>query len=442
MRHFVIFSLLSALTIFSVLILSAGLLTIPVSSVFSNVMGHCFFLLVLWVALECVCKRWKDSVGRYEVFVLMALCLVAHLGFIRLLPALGYSGLYAPWDPMTTAKCMDGGGIRVTHVLRNQYWCNYEVFLSAAATIFGGKIAMAQCINALAHVAVIYPIFMLSRHIAGIGVARFVSLLVAFSPTLFFYTAVLTSENLSAAFMCFSGYLMLRAFSEEALGRRMTVGLIFLAGVALGISHLFKSITIVYVVASFALLFIGLIWRVRGVVLAGGLVALVLLPVCQLTRNRGQAFLSEVVGKQELKTTISGSWQIFYELYLGLNLESDGQYRHPRFLKFMATPHESVGQLVWETMRRDYRDYPAMMVRKFANIHGSPNRPHGSMAYLREAFRNVRGHASMPEWMAQSADAGTLCFQIFFFLGGVPLLSLHRVCCRHLSFWNLPLLSS
>ena len=43
MRRFVIFSLLSALTIFSVLILSAGLLTIPVSSVFSNVMFYLLF---------------------------------------------------------------------------------------------------------------------------------------------------------------------------------------------------------------------------------------------------------------------------------------------------------------------------------------------------------------------------------------------------------------
>ena len=179
---FLVNAVLCVAVAFSVAMLAATVCTTSGASFADGALPFSLLIATLWMAFE-YSGRANSFVYRNEIWILMVIVLLSFLFCISILPALGQSCLYAPWDPKTALECMGKGKIVITHELRNQAWANYEVFLSLLSIVFGGTLSVAQTANAIAHTVVLYPIFVLSERICGRRMARLVVLLAAFLPS-------------------------------------------------------------------------------------------------------------------------------------------------------------------------------------------------------------------------------------------------------------------
>ena len=424
--------LVAALTIlFALLVFSAGVASMRAS--WLDCLAYAVVMMVLWTTLERCGKSWSFFSVRVEAWVIVAAVFFVHLAFIRVLPALGHEPLSAAWDARAAVRSIEAGRICYTHAVRNQSWCNYEVLLSAMGVMFGGGYQLGQVLNALTCALLVFPVSVLSSEIGGRRMARLTALTMGFSPALLMYSKLLSGEFLSAMLMGTAGYFLFDAF--RAPKRRGGAASLVLCGVLIGLSQLFKPISVVFLFAMCALGAVLFVmtrdWK-RRTVLVGSV--LLVMGTCRLSTGISQNAISAFVGDVRLTTAVSEAPTLMYELVLGFNPETDGTYSGKLAREFLALDATRRRSFVMDRVCRDWRCYPGLMVRKFVNIHGSPNRPHGAVSNFVLSFRDYPklGRSHAPAWVEPLSDSGALFFRILFLMGATGLaLSLRR----SVSFW-------
>lgn len=414
---FLVNAVLCVAAVFSVAMLAATVCTtsVGVASFADGVLPFLLLIATLWTAFE-YSGRVNGFVYRNEIWILMVIVLLSFLFCISILPALGQSCLYAPWDPKTALECMGKGKIVITHELRNQAWANYEVFLSLLSIVFGGTLSVAQTANAIAHTVVLYPIFALSERICGRRMARLVVLLAAFLPSVYFYAFVLNSENISSCLIMFAGYFVLTAFRREStLGTALLQA--FFAGFFLGVSHLFKGITVVFVTALFGIAAIACLrLTAKAFVVKVVFFVLLMIPMYMGTKYVAQKTVALLAGKPELCMAVAESSPLLYELTLGFNVASMGHYNHRLCQQFLKLSEEERWSFFKNRVKNDWRKYPEFMVKKFARIHGAPTQQAGSSVYFSWTFIDSKGKNRSPAFLLEWGDAGSLVFKFLFIM--------------------------
>lgn len=420
-------TLLCVAVAFSVAVLVATVCTMSVTSFVSGVLPFLFLIAVLWIVFEYY-GRVNSFIYRNEIWFLMVIVFLSFIFCISILPALGQSCLHAPWDPKTALQSMGKGRIFITHDLRNQAWANYEVFLSLLSIVFGGTLSVAQIANALAHTLVLYPIFMLSETICGRRLARLTVLFAAFLPSVYQYTFVLNGENISSCLIMFSGYFVVSIFYRDS-SLKMTLFQAFFAGLFLGLSHLFKGISIVFVVAFWGVAIISCIrCQTRMFVTRVVVAVLLMISMWITTKYVTQKMIAYVSGEPGLCVAIKDSSPLLYELTLGFNIASMGHYDHRLCKQFLKLPEKERWSFLKSRIMRDWRQYPGFMVEKFKRVHGAPAQHHSSSAYFSWTFIDSKGKNLMPSFLLEWGDCGSLVFKFLF------LMAVLGICiCRHRS---------
>lgn len=400
-------------------------------------LGFAVGVMWIWCVFAHLSRIGVLRDGTREVLAIMVVCLTIQLFLIFLLPSLGQNGMAAAWDSRAALRAIQSGKMCFTHNVRNQYWCNYEIILSALGVVFKPSISVGQILNALCCVAVIYPLFRLSEPIGGRGGARFVAFLVGLSPAIMLYSTMLTGEFLSATLLFYGFYFLSNALR---CGESRTAVLpAIISGGLVGLSHLFKSITILYTGALVVVLLLAWLERMESS-RAWRLCCIgVVVVVSSLTiRMVGQEALAAVVHEPQLVDASDKSSPLLYELVLGLNVSTDGIYSGDLATKFMGMDEPQRKKFVASVIKRDWRKYPGLMARKFVNLHGSHLRPGGSVSSFTLTFRDwplvKNGKNITPSWVRPFTDCGTMLFRLVFVLGAIGMF----MCRKRSQEFNMP----
>lgn len=385
--------------------------------------GVCMYgllILLVMIVLEGADRMLSVSFHKWEIWLLMGFVFAVHWGFIRILPALGQQPMAVAFDARTALRCLEAGKICFLHDVRNQYWCNYEIVLSTLGVITGGGLVVGQLMNAFCCVCILWPMFVLAESIGGRRVARLTVLTMGLSPALIMYSKLLSGEFLSAALLFVAMCFCLKASRNAGENWRASVAMIALGGAALGLSNLFKTIAIIFIVAY--ILFVVAVMHnqhgCRAVCQALGAV-LTLVLVCNMVYRVGQRAFVAVASEPRLLTAQEESSTLLYELVLGSNLETDGMFCGKLAREFLALKPERRWEFAKSRFVRDWKHYPRLMVRKFMLMHGSHNAPHGAVSNFFLAFRDAAtmGRAYPPTWSGPLSDSGTMFFRVLFLLG-------------------------
>lgn len=379
-------------------------------------------ILGIWSIIECFSRRHPSWSARAEMFFLVSFCLSVYVFFIGLLPAMGQVPGAMTFDPAQVLRSIEAGRICYFHDIRNQGWCNYEILMSILGSVFNGHQQFGEVFQALCCAIALMPLFCLAERVAGRRVARFTVLLAGLSPTIVMYSTVLTSEIISSSLMVFAAYCFLEVF----VGKHSTIDIVlmmFVGGVLLALSDLFKVIAIVFVVAAAVLLVVGALRSGnRGFVVRLMVASLVFYPSYRLVRHVGQTALSALADAPQKTIPDKKSSALLYELVLGLNIENEGFYSGKLAHDFVAMPVEKQQEFARETFCRDWKKYPMLMIRKFRNIHGSNNYHHGAVSTFSNVFKDKSGMWHVPRWIWPLTDSGTMFFKVVFLLGCIGLL--------------------
>lgn len=379
-----------------------------------------FSLFGIWAFFECFSRRHPSYSAQAEMYSLALLCLVAYVAFIVLLPALGQVPEAMTYDPAQVLRSMKSGRICHFHDANYLAWCNYEILMSVLAGLFKGGQQLGELFQAVCCAIALLPLFRLSERVAGRRAARFAVLMMGFSPAIMMYSTVLTSEILSASLMVLAANCLLDALDGRRGGLDVVL-MMFAGGVLLAFSGLFKSTAVVFLAATAVLLVIGAFrcWN-RAFLLRLVAVALVFYPAYRCAQHVGQAVLFELSGNPPTAAPVGLPSALMYELALGLNVENEGFYSGRFARDFNAMPAERRSEAVKEAIRRDWKKYPMLMLRKFRNIHGSSVYHHGAVSTFQIAFRDKSGRRE-PRWVWPLADSGTMFFKVIFLLGCIGL---------------------
>lgn len=387
---------------------------------FLGAMLYGFSLFGIWAFFECFSRRHPSYSARAEMYSLALLCLAAYVAFIEILPAIGQVPEAMTYDPAQVLRSMKSGKIRCFHNASSQNWCNYEILMSMLAVVFKGGQRLGELFQAVCCAVALLPLFRLSERIAGRRAARFTVLMMGFSPTIVMYSTVLTGEILSALLMSLAAYCLLDALDAKR-GWLDVVLMMFVSGLLLAFSELFKSTSLVFIAATAVLLAIGALrcWS-RAFILRLVVAALVFYPAYRCALRVGQTVLSELSAAPPAAAPGGLSSAMLYELALGLNVENEGFYSGKFARKINAMPVDRRSEALKEAIQRDWKKYPMLMVRKFRNIHGSSVYHHGAVSTFQIAFRDKRGRRE-PRWVWPLADSGTMFFKVLFLLGCIGL---------------------
>lgn len=389
---------------------------------FSGMFMYGMSILAVWVVFECLYRKYACFSCRAEMFGLALFCLLVHVVFVELLPAMGQIPGAMTYDPLQVLRSMESGKICFFHEARNQGWCNYEIVMSMLATLFNGGQKLGELFQATCCVAALVPLFCIAEQTAGRRMARFTVLVMGLSPGVVMYSTVLTSEFLSAALMLYASFFFLGAMQERRRSSDVTLMLV-LSGAFLGLSDLFKVIAVVFLAAAAVFVVVGVLRSGnRRFFLRAALVALVFYPSYRLTRHVGQHALLELAEQRQTASPSGSAFAvILYELALGLNVENEGFYSGKIARKFLSFTPEQQKSYVADMIRKDWKRYPMLMVRKFRNIHGSNNYHHGGVSTFRNAFKGKDGQRQSPRWIIPLADNGTMFFKLLFLFSCIGL---------------------
>ena len=392
---------------------------------FGGMLGFAVAVMSLWCILGYLSRIGVLKSSTAEAFAIMGLCLAVQLLLIGMLPAMRQNGMAAAWDSRAALRAIQSGKICFTHNVRHQYWCNYEILLSALGNVFSPKLSVGQTLNALFCASVVFPLFKLSERVAGRGIARFASLLIGFSPAVMLYSTMLTSEFISAALL-FYGFYFLCDFLRRTDFRQAACPAL-LSGIFVGLSHLFKPITVLFMAALALVLFVAWLRCPRRTeALRIFILGIVVFVSSLAVRTVGQSSFAAFVDEPKIIDACDQSSTLLYELVLGLNVPTDGIYSSDLAMKFVGMDEAQRRRFAADVVKRDWRKYPGLMVRKFLNLHGSHLRPGGAVASFALSFRDwplVRGGQTfMPSWVRPFTDSGTMLFRFAFLLGAVGLL--------------------
>ena len=223
--------------------------------------GYAITLFTTWYVFSYLSRRCFFS--RFEPLMLMTLCFLVHLVFIGVLPSLGQNGMSQYLDGLVSFIAQKSGKICFEHKPFILAWCNYEIVLSVLGILFGKSICVGQVLNALCCVFALWPMYKVAEEISGRGMARFSVLVMGLSPTVIMYSTTYTSEFLSAVFMFYAAYFLVKSSASKSLDNE-TARLAVLSGVFLGLSHLFKALNFIFVLAMVIYLGLSAMFFLKG----------------------------------------------------------------------------------------------------------------------------------------------------------------------------------
>ena len=353
-------------------------------------------------------NRGGGFVVRHPVAVMAISFLCVHAMVIQLVN--GYLQMRMSSDFMDVQRCLQSPNIVVCHPPIFSYWCNHELLLSVLGKIFGPHLQVAQYLNALCCVGLLFPVFKLSEQVSGRRVALFVTFLVGAYPTNYLYSTLLTSEYLCAFFLIWAFFFLVRA--EQCGGEwRRSVYWLALSGTSLGLAQITKPFAPVFLVAGLALLLL-LTPRIRTRetcrLLAGFLIlAVVFLAVSSYV----QELYSRIAEPQKV---CAAGGNLKQTLVKGLDLEGRGRcsVANARLVKSMSEKETS--EYLVKAIKRDFKDYPLLFAEKFDRVHGSEQ---GIMDWYSVSVKSRM--QAIPHWLHRLVGNYYLLFRVLFLLGAL-----------------------
>lgn len=385
--------------------------------------GYGAFLLTAVMVSGMLAARYKFY-RKYEVVFLMVAAFCVAWFFIYFLAGLGRvctGGI----DAYKAQMALESGKICSFHPQRYVYWYNWNVLLSVLGLVFSKNLIVGQLFNALSLSFALFPIFKISEMISGRAMARFAAIAFAFNPVVVLYSTVLTSEYWSAAFVAWSCYLIMRCrHGESSAFGLMFIGAVLFAGIMLGVADFFKSISIIFKAAILTVILLEfLMFRgCRRVILS--LILLVCISyIGSFVASTGHRCAIALASEKPQVTTRDTSIGnvMAHEFVLGLNLKTNGTYDRELACKMLKGGPDVRKKLLKEAVRRDWKEYPALMVRKFINLHGSSCSTGSAMSEIRHAFRGAtddlrKKGREMPLFLVELAENSLVVFRILFFV--------------------------
>lgn len=378
---------------------------------------------LFWLVLEYGNRNLGRWFSRCEIWILVFACLAVHRAMIAWLPEFGQAGMSAPGDSKAALMALNAGRICHMHHLRDLNWSNYEILISALGALWGRSLSFGQMLNGVCHAMVLLPIYRISEKIGGRGLARLTVILVAFSPPVIVYSALLATECLSSMLLFYAAYFFLRVFDgEHSYGNLALTAA--MSGVFLGLSNLFKAIGIIFTCAAAICL---LLWTMRELGLERAKRAFMVFCIvvgCQsLSQFAGQRSLASLAGDVEPPSSVGGQQtesMLVYELLIGLDARHDGMFSGELIGKIRSWDEPERERQLLAAVKRDWRRYPMLMVRKFCNIHGSHACRAGAVSHfsimMRDFPRKEGGRYVLPR-ICLLVDNGTFVLRLLLLLG-------------------------
>ena len=388
-----------------------------------------FFICVVYLAVGMLCNKLSNN---GEVYLLMLLCLLLHLVLFSIAQnILGQQG--QPIDSSHAFNALQAGKISYGHQLRCGYWVNYEILLSVLGCAFSKSIYTGQILNALCCSLAIYPIFKLSEIACDRKMARFVCLMVIFSPVLGLYSTALVGDYIASMLFVYALYFFYKCISRISSDGfyAVTIRDAVLIGVLLSVADVFKTIGFLLVGAMVVVLVFEMLqkMRIRQIMLLIAVFCIVLTSshVMNIVINDVKW---SVVGK-ERRTKGDFFNEVLYELVLGLNLERSGCYNRTLAKKLGQNARDGRMKMLKDAIKTDYKSYPSLMLVKFQRLYGThtgigsfiswfdlstEDKPPQTLQQRKENTRHC------PPWVVPYVDSGYLFFSFMMFLGALGLL--------------------
>ncbi len=356
------------------------------------------------------------GLGRHPVAVMSIFFLCVHAMVIQLVD--GYLHMRMSSDFLQVQKCLQSSNIVVLHQPIFSYWCNHELLLSILGKIFGPHLQVAQYLNALCCVGVLFPVFKLVEQVSGRRIATFVAFLVGAYPTNYLYSTLLTSEYLCAFFLIWAFFFLVKA--DQCSGDwKSSVYWLALCGLNLGLAQITKPFVPVFLASALVMLLV-LSPRIRAREtyrrLAGFLILVV---VFAAVSKSVQGFYSRIAEPQ--KVCAEGG-NLKQTLVKGLDLEGRGRcsVANAKLVKSMSEKETS--EYLAMAIKRDFKEYPVLFAEKFDRVHASEQ---GIMDWFSVSVK-ARMRV-LPQWLNRLVGNYYLLFRVLFFLGALGF------CCTALS---------
>lgn len=384
-------------------------------------MYYAVMVSMAWLVLEYGERNLGRWFSRCEIWLLVLACLAVHYAMVVWLPEFGQVGMSAPGDSRAAFLALKAGRICHMH-LRELNWVNYEILLSALGALWSRSLAFGQMLNGVCHAMVLLPVYCVCRKVGGKAVARLTAILVAFSPVVIVYSALLANECLSSMLLFYAAYFFLKAFDDDQSYGRLALSAA-MGGMFLGLSNLFKGIGLVFTIAAVICL---VLWVMRRVGLERAKRAFMVLGIvicCQfLTQFAGQLSFAALVGNFGLVSGKSDESLVVYELLIGLDVQHDGMFSGELIKKIRRWDEPERERQLRAAVKRDWRKYPRLMLRKFRNIHGSHACPAGAISHfsiMMQDFPRQEGGRYVSPRICLLVDNGTFVLRILLLLGAM-----------------------
>lgn len=378
-------------------------------------------VLLVWLVLEYGERNLGRWFSRCEIWLLVLACIAVHYAMVAWLPEFGQVGMSAPGDSRAAFLALKAGRICYMH-LREPNWVNYEVLISALGALWSRSLAFGQMLNGVCHAMVLLPIYCVGKKVGGRSVARLTAILVAFSPVVIVYSALLANECLSSMLLFYSAYFFLKTFDDDQPYGRLALSAA-MCGMFLGLSNLFKGISSVFMIAAVVCLVLWVMRRVGLERAKRGFVVFCIVLGCQfLSQFAGQFSILALAGNFELFNGKPDQSLMVYELLIGLDVKHDGMFSGEFIKKVRSWDEPERKRQLRAAVKRDWRKYPRLMLRKFCNIHGSHACPAGAISHfsiMMQDFPRKEGGRYVSPLICLLADNGTFVLRILLLLGAM-----------------------
>lgn len=382
-------------------------------------------VMLVWLVLEYGKRNLGHWFSCCEMWFLVFACFVVHCAMIAWLPEFGQVGMSAPGDSRAALMALNANKICHMHQARDINWSNYEVFLSALGALWRRSLSFGQMLNGVCHAMTLLPIYCISRRICGNGIARLTTILTAFSPTVIAYSALLASECLSSMLLFYAAFFFLNAMDCNDAHGNLALSAA-MCGIFLGLSSLFKAIGFIFFVAMAISL---ALWIMRGVgyerAKKGILIFFIVIGCQSLSMFAGQWSLAALVRNDELINRKNEESVFVYEFLIGLDVKHDGMFSAELIKKIRSWDESERKRQLRDAVKRDWRCYPKLMVRKFCNIHGSHACPAGAISHFSKMLGDwprKEGGRYVSPLISLISDNSTFVLRILLLLGTAGVL--------------------
>ena len=346
--------------------------------------------------------------GRHPVAIMSIFFLCVHAMVIQLVD--GYLQMRMSSDFLQVQRCLQSPNIVVLHPPIFSYWCNHELLLSILGKIFGPHLQVAQYLNALCCVGILFPVFKLVEQVSGRRIATFVAFLVGAYPTNYLYSTLLTSEYLCAFFLIWAFFFLVKA--DQCDGDwKSSVYWLALCGANLGLAQVTKPFVPVFLASALVMLLV-LVPRIRARETCRWLVGFLILIVVFLAVSKSvQGLYSRIAEPQKV---FAEGGNLKQTLVKGLDLEGRGRcsVANAKLVKSMSEKETSAYLAM--AIKRDFKEYPVLFAEKFDRVHASEQ---GIMDWFSVSVK-ARMQV-LPQWLKCLVGNYYLLFRVLFFLGAL-----------------------